>query len=165
MGNFTISFFAQFEWLQNFALISAMRFDSQVQGHPFLLQSYSARRRNGRAGTSLHAVFRDPPAWDGGISILADSELRPQRWHHIAATRDRETFTLYLDGQPVARQTVGELALDCRQIYLGRLNANPAQPRTEARGLVARIDEFAIFPRALAEAEIQSLGGQSETRR
>jgi Concanavalin A-like lectin/glucanases superfamily len=159
-GNFTISLFAQFEWLQNFALVSAMRYDTAVQGHPFILQSYSALRRNGRTGTALHAVFRDPPAWDGGIEILGNTALIPHRWYHIAAIRDRGTVTLHLDGQPVACESIGELPLDCRQIYLGRLNANPNQPRTEARGLVGRIDEFAIFPRALSEAEIRSLGGQ-----
>jgi hypothetical protein len=159
-GDFTISLFAQFEWLQNFALVSAMRYDAEVKGHPFILQSYPALRRNGRTGTALHAVFRDPPAWDGGIEILGNTALHPHRWYHIAAIRDHGTVTLYLDGEPVAREAVGDLPLDSRQIYLGRLNANPSQPRTEARGLVGRIDEFAIFPRALGQTDIRSLGGQ-----
>ena len=161
-GDFSISMFAQFDWLQNFALVSAMRYDDAVQGHPFILQSYAALRRNGRTGTSLHAVFRDPPAWDGGIEILGDTALRPHRWYHIAAIRDQGVVTLYLDGGAVARETVGDLALDCRQVYLGRLNANRSQPRAEARGLVGWIDEFAIFPRALAPEEIRRLAGQGK---
>lgn len=83
-GDFSISLFAQFEWLQNFALISATRYDEQVQGNSFVLQSYASFRRSG-------------------------------------------------------------------------LNGNTGHSRTEARGLVGHIDELAVFPRALSDAEIQTL--------
>lgn len=156
-ADFSISLFAQFDWLQNFALVSAMRFDEEVQGHPFLLQSYSAFRRNAKKETVLHAVFRDPPGWDGGVEVDGITHLRPLQWHHMAVTRSKGRVTLYLDGQPVAREFVGSMPLDSRQIFIGRLNGNPKQQRVEARGLVGRIDELAIFPHSLSDAEILRL--------
>jgi hypothetical protein len=157
-GDFSISLFAQFEWLQNFALISATRYDPESQGNSFVLQSYASFRRSGFNGTGLHAVLRDPPAWDGGVEAYGNMQLRPQYWHHIAATRSHDVITLFVDGEVVAQELVGNMPLDCRQIFVGRLNGNPAQTRMEARGLVGHIDELAIFPRALSDREIRQLG-------
>jgi hypothetical protein len=159
-ADFTISLFAQFTWLQNFAIISATRFDEAVQGHSFLLQSYAAFRSSTHKGTALNAVLRNPPAWNGGVELFSNASLRPLQWHHIAATRSKDTVTLYLDGEVVARESVGNMPLDCRQIYVGRLNANPDQSRMEARGLVGHIDELAIFTRALTDEEIRRLGSR-----
>lgn len=156
-GDFTIALFAQFGWLQNFALISASRYDDEFQGNSFILQSYASFRRSGLNGTGLHAVLRDPPAWDGGIEVYGNTLLRPLHWHHIAATRRGEQFTLYLDGVVVGRESAGSMPLDCRNIYVGRLNANASQPRMEARGLVGHIDELAMFTRALTDAQIRKL--------
>lgn len=156
-GDFSISLFAQFSWLQNFALISATRYDLESQGHSFVLQSYASFRRSGFNGTGVHAVLRDPPAWDGGAEVYGSMQLRPLHWHHIAATRERDMLTLHLDGVVVAREVVGSAPLDCRQIFVGRLNGNLAQPRMEARGLVGHIDELAIFPRALSDEEVRRL--------
>ncbi len=157
-GDFSISLFAQFAWLQNFALISASRYDQGSQGHSFVLQSYASFRRFGFNGTGLHAVLRDPPAWDGGVEVYGNMQVRPLHWHHIAATRNREMVTLYLDGVVVAREPAGAMPLDSRMIFVGRLNGNPEQSRMEARGLVGHIDELAIFPRALSDDEIRRLG-------
>jgi hypothetical protein len=159
-ADFSISLFAQFAWLQNFAMISATRYDEAVQGHSFLLQSYAAFRSPTHKGTALNAVLRNPPAWDGGVELFSNARLRPLQWHHIATTRSKDTVTLYLDGEVVARESVGNMPLDCRQIYVGRLNANPDQSRMEARGLVGHIDELAIFTRALTDEEVRRLGSR-----
>lgn len=156
-GDFSICLFAQFDWLQNFALISAMRYDDEIKGHSFILQTYAAFRRTSQNGTTLHAVFRDPPGWDGGIEVHGNSGLRPLRWHHMAITRGDGVVTLYLDGEVIAREFVGDMPMDIREIFIGRLNGNPSQPRMVARGLVGRIDELAVFPRQLTQDEIRPL--------
>jgi hypothetical protein len=156
-GDFSISLFAQFSWLQNFALVSASRYDHDSQGHSFVLQSYASFRRFGFNGTGLHAVLRDPPAWDGGVEVYGNMQVRPLHWHHIAATRSRDVVTLYLDGQVVARETAGVMPLDSRMIFVGRLNGSYTQSRMESRGLVGYLDELAIFPRALTDQEIRRL--------
>ena len=141
----------------NFALISAARHDPANQGNSFILQSYAAFRRSGLNGTGLHAVLRDPPAWDGGVEVFGNTLLRPFHWYHIVATRKGDQVTLYLDGTMVGRETTGSMPLDYRQIFVGRLNGNAAHSRVEARGLVGHIDELAIFSRALSEEEVRKL--------
>ena len=155
--DFTISYFAQLSWLQNFAMISAMRYDDAVKGHPLILQCYADLSKRGIKGSALHAELRDPPAWNGGAEIVGPALLRPLHWHHIAATRGNGMVTLHLDGVPVARKNAGSMPLDCREIFIGRLNGNNTQSRMEARGMVGHIDELAIFPRALSEKEIARL--------
>jgi hypothetical protein len=156
-GDFSISMFAQFNWLQNFALISAMRHDKRSQGNAFILQSYAAFRRSGQSGTGLHAVLRDPPAWEGGVEVFGNTLLRPLHWYHIVANRKGDQLSLYLDGTMVGSETIGTMPVDYRQIFVGRLNGNASQSRMEARGLVGHIDELAIFPRALSDEEILKL--------
>lgn len=156
-GDFCISLFAQFNWLQNFALISAMRHDKRSQGNSFIIQSYAAFRRSGLSGTGLHAVLRDPPAWDGGVEVFGNTLLRPLHWYHIGASRKGDQLSLYLDGTMVGSETIGTMPVDYRQIFVGRLNGNATQSRMEARGFVGHIDELAIFPRALSNEEVRKL--------
>jgi len=102
-------------------------------------------------------VLRDPPAWDGGEDIVGKARLQPLRWHHLAMTRRNGMVTIYLDGALVVRETMGSMPLDCREVFIGRLNGSTLQSRAEARGMVGHIDEFAIFRRALSEDEISRL--------
>lgn len=161
-GDFTISFFAQLSWLQNFAMISAMRYDDEVRGHPLILQCYASLSKRGIDGSALHTVLRDPPAWDGGMEVFGLARMRPLHWHHFAMTRQNGTVTLFLDGEIVARETVGLVELDCREVFVGRLNGNTSQSRTEARHMVGHIDELAIFPRALSDEQIARLAVHEE---
>ena len=161
-ADFSISLFAQFEWLQNFALFTATRYDRQSEGNSFILQSYASFRRSGLNGTGLHAVLCDPPAWDGGVEVYGNTLLRPLYWHHVAATRRGDQFTLYLDGVVVGRESAGAMPLDYRDIFVGRLNGNASHARMEARGLVGHIDELAVFPRALTDAEIRKLAAPAK---
>ena len=156
-GDFSVTLFAQFEWLQNFALFSATRYGEVNEGNSFILQAYAAFRRSGLNGTGLHAVLRDPPAWDGGVEVFGNTLLRPLHWHHIAATREGGQFTLYLDGVVVGRESVESMPLDYQQIFVGRLNGNASHSRAEARGMVGHIDEMAVFSRSLTAAEIRKL--------
>ncbi len=66
-------------------------------------------------------------------------------------------LTVYLDGVAVGREPVSSTPLDYQQIYVGRLNGNAGHSRMEARGLVGHIDELAVFPRALTDAEVRRL--------
>lgn len=155
--DFTISFFSQFSWLQNFALISGMRFDRHVQGHSLILQCYASLWKIGIPGSALHSELRDPPAWDGGLRTMGEARLQPLRWHHIAMTRSRTAVTIYLDGEIVAATAADSMPLDCSEIFVGRLNGNPTQSRAESRGMVGNIDELAIFKRALSQDAIRLL--------
>jgi hypothetical protein len=156
-GDFTVTFFVQLPWLQNFALVSAMHYDDRIRGHSFILQCYASLYRIGIDGSALHCVLRDPPAWDGGSELVGAAHLTPLRWHHIAATRRDGVAVIHLDAREVAREVVGTMPLDAREIFVGRLNGNPDTSRAEARGLVGHLDELAVFPRALGDDELRIL--------
>jgi hypothetical protein len=155
--DFTISFFAQFDWLQNYAMVSVQQYDNKHKGHAFVLQSFASFKRSGLRGTGLHAAFRNPPGWIGGTEIFGRSLLRPNHWHHIAIVRDSERATLFLDGLPVGHERIGDMKLDFKNLYIGRLNGNLGQSPEFARGMVGHLDEMAIFQRALTKSEIQTL--------
>lgn len=163
--DFTIGFFAQFDWLQNFAMVSVQQYDSQQKGHAFLLQAFAAFKKSGLQGTGLHAAFRDPPGWIGGTEIYGSSLLRPNYWHHVAIVRNAEEATLFLDGSPVGTKWIGNMTLDFRNLYIGRLNGNLDQSPEFSRGMVGHLDEMAVFPHALTEAEIKVLSGVQKNGR
>jgi hypothetical protein len=97
------------------------------------------------------------------LEIIGGARLQPHRWHHFAVSRHNGTVTIFLDGKIVARETAGSMALDCREVFIGRLNGNTGQSRTEARGMVGHIDELAVFPRALTDEEIRRLATSATT--
>ncbi len=155
--DFTISFFTQFSWLQNFCLVSGMRYDRRIQGHSLILQCYASLSKIGIEGSALHSELRNPPAWEGGLVTLGPARLQPLRWHHIAMTRDQNSVSIYLDGEVIARQATEAIPLDCPELFIGRLNGNSTQSRPEARGMVGHIDELALFTRALSPDLIRRL--------
>jgi len=163
--DWTISFFVRFQWMQNFALIAAQKFSPELKGHSFLLQAYSSFSQSGLNGTGLHAVVRDPPAWDGGVEVFGNTLLSPRCWHHIAAVRKGGELALFQNGKPAGRQTVSDAGLKFDSFFVGRLNGNPDQSRVRARRLVGRIDELAVFNRALEEGEIRELARGSAVKR
>ena len=74
-------------------------------------------------------------------------------WTHVAATVRRGTnrTTLYVNGSPVARGTVGGAQLDnpTTQLHIGRIE--------NAQLFSGEIDEVYLYRRALAPAEVQGL--------
>ncbi|MFK7910747.1 MAG: LamG-like jellyroll fold domain-containing protein [Akkermansiaceae bacterium] len=155
--DFTFSLYFQMDWLQNYALISASHYGKTTQGYAFLMQAYADFSRSGLQGTGPHAVLRDPPSWGGGTEVYGNKLLKPLHWHHMAATKKGEKLTIYLDGQKVGSQNVGNAVMDFRSIIVGRMTSNSKLSRTDARGLVGHIDELAIFDRALGADEIKTL--------
>lgn len=157
VGDFTISLFAQFESMQNFTLLSAMRYDTQVQGYSLMWQSYAPAQQDEQRKSLLHAEFVDPPSWNRGIELYGRAALLSRKWHHFAARRKSGEVTLYVDGLEVVRQFVGTMPLDCRNIFIGRLNGNDQQTDVQSFKLVGHVDELAIFTRSLSADEIGQL--------
>ncbi len=121
------------------------------------MQAYADYGRSGLYGTGPNAVFRDPPAWEGGEEVYGDTLLKPLHWHHMAVTREGGTLTIYLDGVNVGSREVSAEPMNYRQIFIGRMTSSPDLNRVKALGLVGRIDELAIFNRALTVSEVEIL--------
>lgn len=163
-GDFTIAMFVQWDLLHNAALLSAMRYDESARGHALVFQSYASNRRLSTNGPVLHALVRQPTGWVAGREISAPTVIQPLVWHHVALVRRGEEGIIHLDGRVVARGPVEGGPLDATHVFFGRLNANPTQSGTEARELCGRIDELALFTRALSHEEIIETGKRMPQR-
>lgn len=160
-GDFTVAMFTQFDWLQNYTLFASSRWDDEnprvARGNQFVFKAYASFEQSGIKGTGLYAVFRDKPAWHGGIEIFGDQLMRPNFWHHVAITRNSSEVLLYLDGKLVARQDVDSVPVNFDHLYIGRSDSPTRPPEYLERGLIGNVDEVAIFDRQLTEEEINLL--------
>lgn len=98
---------------------------------------------------SLQAVIRSS---DGKVNTLAGGSVLPlETWRHVVVTADGEQFQVYEDGDLVASAPCEALAAsDSENVWFG----------TDARATQVwdgRIDELALFDRALTAAEIAAL--------
>jgi len=103
---------------------------------------------HGISGPALRFHINGPSI--GAVDpIIAPWNPNTGQWYNVAVTRDGSTYTLYIDGAPVASAT-NAIAI-----------ADPSTPLTigkaEAFFLHGLIDEVQIFHRALSAAEIEAI--------
>jgi hypothetical protein len=156
-GDFSLSFYVQFDWIQNYTLFACSRWNERVQGEQFLFKAFAAYRRSGINGTGIYAQFREKPAYSGGAEIFGNRILRPKFWHHVALTRAGGEVRLHLDGEAVARESIPASPIDFDTLFIGRSNRPSSEIHFRERGLVGNIDELAVFGRALSDSEIRVL--------
>jgi hypothetical protein len=84
-----------------------------------------------------------------GEHVLDSHTIEPGVWTHIAFTYDGQTLRLYVDGELVESEHVGELRLASEgPLYIG---CDPPAWGDHFRG---RIDEARIYERALGQGEV-----------
>jgi hypothetical protein len=103
----------------------------------------------GRAGHAGRLIFfhgRDPQS-----VIAGKSEIPRWQWQHVVLVRDGDKVRVYLNGQLDLETTssAGGLA-DVRQCFFGGRSDNDSNWE-------GRLDEIAVFDRALTPAEVQHL--------
>jgi hypothetical protein len=81
-------------------------------------------------------------------TLTGTTSLPLKQWTHVAFTRDRSEVVVYVNGQP---EIMGELppprAADAASLYLGGA-------REPAHSFEGKLDEVAVFDRALGAAEV-----------
>jgi DUF1680 family protein len=85
------------------------------------------------------------------------SPLPTDQWTHIAVTRSGNTGTLYVNGAAAGSNTAMTLRPADLGVTKGNWIGRCQFPQRNVAYLNAALDEFQIFDRALAPAEIQSL--------
>ncbi len=106
------------------------------------------------ATTFANTVYADffgvnPP------DIFGTRNVNDGQWHHVAATYDGTTMSLYVDGVlDGSHPASGPIAQDSLPLYLGG-DADPPLGRTYLFG--GQIDEVSLFNRALSAAEIAAI--------
>jgi hypothetical protein len=118
-------------------------------------------------------------AFDMGDGLEADLDsgeltILPGNWYHFAATREGDTFTLYMDGEVIAQQDfMGDLDLDSESSlkfgHRGNPDDTPGSIDTRDFYLDGRIDEVELFAgTALSPEQIAALyaaGGEGKCKR
>lgn len=95
-------------------------------------------------------MHRHPPKMTGGVNLFAPEGCSPGQWHHIVATRTPNELTLYVNGQPVRRlEMQSNSDENSYRVLLGQLH-----DATRLRQFVGMLDEFALYRRALTDAEV-----------
>lgn len=89
--------------------------------------------------------------WPGGTSgFLSDMYLPVNEWSHVALVVETDTITIYLNGTGV-KQVSFPLGIQLNNLHIGRFVDN------NERNWKGKIDEVAIWKRALSREEIRDL--------
>jgi hypothetical protein len=127
-------------------------------GHFFAVvgQSHSGNDFNLQIQTDDHIYFYT----DGGSATVYPQALPLNQWHFLAATFvANSTRNIYLDGQLVASSIAGSHSVNDNPFCIG--NDQVFGPRY----FKGRIDEVAVFNRALTASEIAAAEKAAELRR
>ncbi|CAA9583838.1 MAG: CBM9 [uncultured Truepera sp.] len=90
------------------------------------------------------------------ISVPQDEHITLETWHHVAGVYSGDQITLYVDGEQVAQQEANGGALSAPadgRLFIG----TKSDLAPEGDWWDGRLDEVAIFNRALSQEEIQSV--------
>lgn len=149
------------------ALTLELWFDafSPVPGPVALLKASNAGDSVGYgfqwSGGSLHFFVHSA----GGYYQTPGTGPSVNQWHHVVGVYDGATIALYFDGSLVGTtSTSGSLAPCPAGSCTLLVNGDPAYPADPTRYLTGRIDEVAIYDRALQSSEIQSRYQRGSTR-
>ena len=88
--------------------------------------------------------------------VQVDPFLTTNAWHHVAVTRSGPTFTFYLDGSSIGTATSDATVPDANApLTIGKGDGATNIEQHDFMG--GRIDEVAIYDRAISAGEIQDL--------
>lgn len=87
-------------------------------------------------------------------NLISSTLYTPGRWYHVVAVKKDLRLFLYLDGKQVGEGTAPAHVTGDVIPVLGKL-ARSAQPYPKGRRFSGRLDEVALYGRALTTAEIQ----------
>jgi hypothetical protein len=96
-------------------------------------------------------LHRPPPTKTGGMNLFTPTGCTPGRWHHLVAVKTPQELRLFLNGQ-LARRLAVEIGSEgsAYRFHLGELRTSSSE-----RQFVGSIDEVALYPFALSDAEIE----------
>lgn len=90
----------------------------------------------------------DGKTW-GAASNTAETQIKPDRWYHVAGTYDGSVFRVYLDGVEVGHSEANlALTQGHADVYVG------AYCNGYAYGFEGSIDEVRLYPAALTPLQI-----------
>lgn len=101
---------------------------------------------------TLRYLDRFPTAVSGGTAIVSSSTYNDTTWHHLAAVKENNTMTLYVDGESVGTATTSSGADAPLSITMGK--DSPSGSTALYDGL---LDEMVVIPSAISAEGVQLL--------
>ncbi len=103
----------------------------------------------------------DLPSGYGGVNLKATTPA-PGNWYHVACTWDGATQRIYVDGRLTKEAQTTSLVLTEKAVpkyeaRIGSMAKKDTLGKRRQRLFVGKIDEFAIYLRALTEKEVGSV--------
>jgi hypothetical protein len=124
--------------------------------HVFLMELTSRNRLTMHKPAAVRLLHRWPSGWEAGDNAYSQNPYVPNRWHHIVGQINQDRIELFMDGQLSASLSIRSEHSDVPcQLVLGRLTSRPGSGLSIDRPFVGRLDEVALYERALAPEEIQ----------
>lgn len=114
----------------------------------------------GTATVPGRLVFQHGDGTQGAKPVTGRTEIKRWTWNHVLFVRDGESVRVYLNGHPKPEiddtSPVGRVA-DCTRFFFGGRCDNAANWE-------GRLDEIAVFPRALRMEELAVAGSAAKNR-
>jgi hypothetical protein len=149
---------------QGTALVGLIaRDDDQTEKHLAYLELAGRSRRSPHEPCAVRFLDRWPAGVSHGANVFSRRNIVTSLWHHVVGQKSGDTLELYVDGEQVgtsptklnAQDPDGVATTACR-LLVGRLKQRSQPPCTnEIRAFEGRLDELAVYDRALAPEEIR----------
>jgi hypothetical protein len=145
------------------ALVSLIAKDDGVpEKHVAYLEMTGRGRRSPHEPCAVRFLDRWP-ATSFGSNVFSRRSMVPSLWHHIVGQKAGNRLELYVDGEQVGTspaklnaQDADDAATMACQLLVGRLKQRSGPPFTnEIRAFEGRLDELAVYDRALSPDEIR----------
>ena len=150
LGDYTIEL-----WLWNGLPVDARSTTGHLYGRSGAVAGFGLSEQLGIVGTSRPGLagrlFFSVQGKGANSMLFAQTPLQLRRWHHVVLVRKGNKVTLYLDGKsdPEVKAALPLLPSSQDTIYFGG-------DENSTFNFEGKLDEIAIYPRALTAREISS---------
>jgi hypothetical protein len=144
---YTVEFWCQpYSFGQPMMTMLGVGRDTIVDSH---LLAIVGKGKGATATGAVRYLHRSPSGNAGGSDVYSPPSLTIGAWHHIVSVYDQGTMHLYVNGVAATSTASAPLQADAQTILLGTL-----QTKSKVRPFVGRLDEVAIYDRALDADEV-----------
>jgi hypothetical protein len=135
--------------------------EEDADKHLAYLELTARGRRLPHEPCAVRFLDRWPTAVSGGADVFSRRTVVASQWRHIVAQMSGDTIELFVDGERVGTSPSNRIAevpgdpgtTACR-LLVGRLKLKHEHP-SEVRAFEGRLDELAVYDRALTPEEIR----------
>jgi hypothetical protein len=139
--------------------------EGKDEKHVTYLELAGRGRRSPHEPCAVRFLDRWPASVSGGANVFSRRTVVPSLWHHIVGQKAGNTLELYVDGVCVGTSPAmlnandpDDVATTACRLLVGRLKQK-SKHAPEIRAFEGRLDELALYERALTPEEVRRHAG------